>query len=187
MSRFVASLVLRASHPLLVDKIWLELARSSNHPRASGPKNLLKAAEKLCCVGIKRSFNFKVESWKLNFNKNKTQSNKVKCQIEYVSDTGNDDSWCRVKPMPILCVRSQAGPIGRVSLGTQHYGQQAQDHSMSLRSGVADSTIKTTFIFLVTNGNIWWLLCNIMWSRKWQNLQPQTLLWKVPKDPARIS
>jgi hypothetical protein len=34
------------------------------------------------------------------------------------------------------------------ALGTQHNGQQGQDHSMSLRSGVADSAISKTFIFI---------------------------------------
>ncbi len=40
------------------------------------------------------------------------------------------------------------GPIVPVLLGTQHNGQQGQDHSMSLRSGVADSAISKTFIFI---------------------------------------
>ncbi len=72
----------------------MELARSSNHPHASGPNKLLKAAEKLCgsCIGIKRTFNFEFVELKVELCKNKTKENKVNCQMKYVSDRGNDDS-----------------------------------------------------------------------------------------------
>jgi hypothetical protein len=72
----------------------LELAGSSNQPHASGTNKLLKAAEKLCfsCIGIKKTFNFEFVQLTVELCKNKTKENEGKCQIKYVSDTGNDNS-----------------------------------------------------------------------------------------------
>ncbi len=82
-------------------------------------------------------------------------------------------------PCPLCCVRHQASPLGWALTMHRTYWAEGK----TIPHGVPDSRIKKKFMFNRDFGHsyecmiITRRLCHTLWSRKWHDLPPQTLMW----------
>jgi hypothetical protein len=100
---------------------------------------------------LKKMFNFGFVQLKVELCKNKTKSNKLKSTISQTRAMMTHDVVS--SPCPSCVYGATPAQYGQVWLCNQHNGRQGQDHSMALRSEVADSASKKTFIFIRSFGH----------------------------------